>query len=49
VQKFHGIIVVMLVMTDETMDWMFTAENMATATVIVGFGLFTLAMCLFAR
>lgn len=31
------------------MDWLFTAENMATAIVIVGFGLFTATMCLFAR
>jgi hypothetical protein len=31
------------------MDWLLTDENVATAIVIAGFGLFTLAMYLLAR
>jgi hypothetical protein len=36
-------------MTETPMDWLFTDENMATAIVIAGFGLFSLASCLTAR
>jgi hypothetical protein len=31
------------------MDWLLNDENMATAIVIAGYGLFTIAMCLLAR
>jgi hypothetical protein len=36
-------------MTIKLMDWLFSAENMVTAAVIVGFCLFSIAMCLFVR
>jgi hypothetical protein len=36
-------------MTDKPMDWLLNDENLATAIVIAGFGLFTLVMYLVAR
>jgi hypothetical protein len=36
-------------MMDKPMDWLCTDENIATAIVVVGFGVFTYAMYLIAR
>jgi hypothetical protein len=49
VQKFHRIIVIVTNDGRNPMDWLFTDENTATAIVIAGFCLLSLASGLSAR